>query len=415
MNSLSIEAAAIPASADASIEPTTDPNKPTSYVNQEAWYDVEDGCYVFEDPLPLEKDGLTPAVAQDNHSWLELSRDAGSQHSDGNAQCTSQEPGADGLPQPSNDNEHDCVESVSEQENGMLKAFKVQENLSSANTPKPPHSRRHSPEPACLQVDQEPDESAPEVPRDASPRRTQLQETAVMPIFPEEQPQEKAVDEVRQREDNTSKPEQTQTAHKQLHEGETENIDSHIQSPECRPSSQIIHSEEEEDEEEEEPRLVKRRKRYSQPTRHTPVHIEQHISQTSRSSSAIRESAPIAEYQEWPFQGFLKRIRIGNETTYNLEFNLPCMSKLLSLPTEACDDEDVPTTPKTRSKAPYPKVSTRTSRPRTRVKWMPEEDTKLVNMKKRGCSWKEINAAFPDRTLGTIQVRCSTSLKSRLA
>jgi hypothetical protein len=139
----------------------------TGPVDQEAWYDVEDGCYVFEDPLPLEKDGLTPAVAQDNHSWLGLSQDMSSQHSDGNAHCTSQEAGADGLPQPSNDNEHDCVESVSELEKDMLKAFNEQEDLSSANTPEPPHSRRHSPEPACLQVDQEPDQSASEVPRDA--------------------------------------------------------------------------------------------------------------------------------------------------------------------------------------------------------------------------------------------------------
>jgi hypothetical protein len=108
-------------------------------------------------------------------------------------------------------------------------------------------------------------------------------------------------------------------------------------------------------------------------------------------------------------------MRIGNETTYNLEFKLLYMSELLSLLIEACDNEDVPTTPTTCYKAPSSKVSTPTSRPRTRVKWTLEDDTKLVGMKKRGCSWKEINAAFPDRTLGTIQVRCSTKLKSRLA
>jgi hypothetical protein len=145
---------------------------------------------------------------------------------------------------------------------------------------------------------------------------------------------------------------------------------SHTQFSECRASSQIINSEE--DEEYEEPRPAKRRKRNSPLTRQTPVHVEQHISQTSRSPSATREVAPIAEYQEWPFQGFLKRTRIGNETTYNLEFKLPCMSKLLSLPIEACDEEDAPTTPTTRSKAPYSKVPSPASRPRTRVECGPK-------------------------------------------
>jgi hypothetical protein len=55
------------------------------------------------------------------------------------------------------------------------------------------------------------------------------------------------------------------------------------------------------------------------------------------------------------------------------------------------------------------------SRPRTKVAWEPEDDTRLVDMKKGGRSWKEIYAAFPDRTPGTIHVRCSTKLKSRLA
>jgi hypothetical protein len=71
--------------------------------------------------------------------------------------------------------------------------------------------------------------------------------------------------------------------------------------------------------------------------------------------------------------------------------------------------------PTTRSKAPYSKVPSPASRPRTRAEWGPEEETRLVNMKRSGCSWKEIYAAFPDRTPGTLHVRCSTKLKSRLA
>jgi hypothetical protein len=62
---------------------------------------------------------------------------------------------------------------------------------------------------------------------------------------------------------------------------------------------------------------------------------------------------PVAEYQEWPFQGFLKRTRIGTETIYNLEFRLPSVSECLNLPIESCDDgsnEEVLATPSTRPK-----------------------------------------------------------------
>jgi hypothetical protein len=94
---------------------------------------------------------------------------------------------------------------------------------------------------------------------------------------------------------------------------------------------------------------------------------------------------------------------------------LPCMSRLLQPRIETYDDKDVPTMRTTRRKAPYSKVSPPAPRPRTRVAWEPEDDMRLVDMKKGGCSWKEIYAAFPDRTPGTIHVRCSTKLKSRLA
>jgi hypothetical protein len=57
-----------------------------------------------------------------------------------------------------------------------------------------------------------------------------------------------------------------------------------------------------------------------------------HASRTSRSPSAASEAAPAAEYQEWPFQGFLKRIRTGDDVTYNLEFKLPSISEHLHLP-----------------------------------------------------------------------------------
>ena len=52
MNTPSIEAAAMLASADVGIESSLELKKPTSHVNQEAWYDIEYGCYVLEDCTP---------------------------------------------------------------------------------------------------------------------------------------------------------------------------------------------------------------------------------------------------------------------------------------------------------------------------------------------------------------------------
>jgi len=50
--------------------------------------------------------------------------------------------------------------------------------------------------------------------------------------------------------------------------------------------------------------------------------------QPSRNSSATGESVPTAEYQEWPLHGFFKRIRIGKETIFNLDFHLDPPKKL---------------------------------------------------------------------------------------
>jgi len=137
----------------------------------------------------------------------------------------------------------------------------------------------------------------PEDLRDALELRTQSQkETDVIPNFLGQQSQEKAADKAREVEDGSSEPEQAEPAEKRMYEGEAEKIGSHTEPPECRASSQIINGEE--DEEDEEPRPAKRRKRNSQLTRQTQVHIEQHISQTSRSLSVGRESVLVAEYQE---------------------------------------------------------------------------------------------------------------------
>lgn len=91
------------------------------------------------------------------------------------------------------------------------------------------------------------------------------------------------------------------------------------------------------------------------------------------------------------------------------EFEERCQAQL-----EAKNKDDAPWKPVTSYMAPNSQVSSPASRPRTRVRWKPEDDTRLVDMKKGGCSWEEICDAFPCRTPGTLQVRCSTVLKSRL-
>jgi hypothetical protein len=133
---------------------------------------------------------------------------------------------------------------------------------------------------------------------------------------------------------------------------------------------------------------------------------QRRASQTSRSPSAATEAAPFAEYQEWPFEGFLKRTKIGDDVTYNLEFKLPSISEYLRVPIypEALDiNHDTATHSKVHQAPLKPKKS--------KVAWTPEEDATLVQMKNDGCSWEEIRAALPGRSKGTIQVRYSTKFK----
>jgi hypothetical protein len=150
------------------------------------------------------------------------------------------------------------------------------------------------------------------------------------------------------------------------------------------------------------------------PDEPTPVdNHHRHTPGTSRSPSITVESALIAEYQ-----GFLKRTRIGNKTTYNLEFQLPHIPEHLHLPIlsealgmrsnkETSAEAASPHTAGAHSKmhfaAPRPQIK--------RVRWAPEEDATILKMREDGCSWEEIHAALPSRTLGTIQVRFSTKLK----
>jgi hypothetical protein len=149
------------------------------------------------------------------------------------------------------------------------------------------------------------------------------------------------------------------------------------------------------------------------------VDDEQHYaSRTSRSPSAATGAVPVAEYQEWPFHGFLKRTKIGDDVTYNLEFQLPRSPEHFYLPISADalgngSDQKAATA----AANPHNTVARSKVRPETlqakrkRVPWTPEENETILKMKEEGCPWEEIHAALPHRTLGAMQVQYSTKLK----
>ncbi len=133
-----------------------------------------------------------------------------------------------------------------------------------------------------------------------------------------------------------------------------------------------------------------------------------HASRTSRSPSTAAEVIPVAEYQEWPFQGFLERTMIGDDVTYNLEFKLPSISEHFHLPINpAAMDIN-------HDAAAHSKIHQAPLKPKkSKIPWTEEEDIKLLQMWDEGRSWEYIFAALPGRSEGTIRVRCSTKFKKR--
>jgi len=84
---------------------------------------------------------------------------------------------------------------------------------------------------------------------------------------------------------------------------------------------------------------------------------------------------PVAEYQEWPFQGFLKRTMIGDDVTYNLEFKLPSISEHFHLPINpAAMDIN-------HDAAAHSKIHQAPLKPKkSKIPWTEEEDIMLLQM-----------------------------------
>jgi hypothetical protein len=94
--------------------------------------------------------------------------------------------------------------------------------------------------------------------------------------------------------------------------------------------------------------------------------------------------------------------------TYNLKFKLPLISEHFHLPINpaALDiNHDATAHSKIHQALTKPKKS--------KVPWTEEEDIKLLQMWNKGRPWEYIFAALPNRSEGTIRVRCSTKFKKR--
>jgi hypothetical protein len=145
----------------------------------------------------------------------------------------------------------------------------------------------------------------------------------------------------------------------------------------------------------------------------TPIDEQHFASRTSRSPSTASEAVPVTEYQEWPFQGFLKRIRIRDDVTYNLEFKLPSISEQLHLPInpKALDifpnkeaSAKVPTYYDAATHSKIHQAPLQPTKKRKHIKWTLEEDATLLKMKDDdGCSWEEIAKALPHHIPRTVQ------------
>jgi hypothetical protein len=150
-----------------------------------------------------------------------------------------------------------------------------------------------------------------------------------------------------------------------------------------------------------------------------------HQFQKSRSSSPLGDDEPAsntsAEYQEWPMHGFLKRMTIRNEIRYGIKFSLEEVPQLCAVAcplymSSASSSRHFSTNPVGSCSTVTRAKKTQTA-PSSRSKchsFTRKKDAMLVDLKEnKGCSWKQIEEAFPHRSLGLLQVHYSTKLKGR--
>ncbi|OBT65099.1 hypothetical protein VE03_05282 [Pseudogymnoascus sp. 23342-1-I1] len=156
----------------------------------------------------------------------------------------------------------------------------------------------------------------------------------------------------------------------------------------------------------------------------------------ARKPTCAHDAEPIlgAEYQEYPLQGFLKCVRIGRETTYNLEFRLLDLlgsfkpSIGLHISNSTSSGEPVGGSARSRvcarAKGSPPAVQKQRKRPPLRERllsrpgrqstYLAADDELLIQLKEDDkLPWDEIAEFFLGRTKGTLQVHYYTKLKDR--
>jgi hypothetical protein len=129
------------------------------------------------------------------------------------------------------------------------------------------------------------------------------------------------------------------------------------------------------------------------------VNNEHYYTPSSSRSPSDTESASAADYQEWPFQGFLKRVTIGSQITYNLEFSLSDMPKHLSL---SLHSEVLSTS--SRESSVEAVVSRRAVTSRKPGKELTKnQESRLAKMVHDDKTWAEIGGHFPGHTLQSLK------------
>ncbi|KAG4427979.1 hypothetical protein IFR05_016539 [Cadophora sp. M221] len=355
--------------------------------NREPWWDVEESCFVYEDmnPLPsLDHEGLASPPAQDQppsrRQSLGVSQDQTKPHGDNRTTRIALEESAaqSFVISLDQDGGGDSKENVSDLERDMQVAFEEQEELL-ATSPSSPLCRSF--ESSHPTIDQDCDRGLSEELRSSTrlcsqekeregPREQEQEEMAADEIM-----QEVVEQELEEADDDDDSGEREQRGEKRQYQDRGINTGIH-HSESSGHGYDTKDDGDEDDEEDENPRPTKQRRLFpaspdvpptppleqssqrpclarphnvksSSTTQveignaqsrtdlaHPPTSVNNdhhYTPPSSRSPSDTEESASGAEFHEWPLQGFLKRVTIGDQITYNLEFSLSHVPKHLSL------------------------------------------------------------------------------------
>ncbi|KAH7342186.1 hypothetical protein BKA65DRAFT_478089 [Rhexocercosporidium sp. MPI-PUGE-AT-0058] len=391
--------------------------------------DVEDGCFVYEDlhPLPsLEHEGLASTPAQDQphsrrHS-LGLSQDQTNPHGDNRTtRSASEEPAPQSLLTTLDEDGGGGSEgNVSDLKRDMQLAFEGQEELL-ATSPSSPRPRR-SAESSHPQIDQDRNQSRSEELRSGSrlysqdeeqdgPREQQEQEEVAV----DDMRHEVVEEELEEGDDGDNNGEREQRGEKRQHQDEGSIAASAIRraasivvhrrrgrrEPTTCEAAEIPHSVTPSSTTQLEIGDAQSQTGHAHPP--TSVNNDHHYTPltplTPRSPSDTVESAPVAEYQELPFQGFLKRVTIGDQMTYNLEFslshipehlNLSLYSEVLSASSRESSTEDALSRRAVTSRKPGKQLTK-------------NQESRLAKIVHEDKTWAEIRRHFPGHTLQSLK------------